>query len=106
MRGCTDGWRYRLGTDTGHGARAGTPSGSGDPLGVTHPARPGPEAPAVPADGLNDVTRRAPPLRADQLEGSPRGTHRRRGRPAEVLFLREEPEAGQEAHRRPGGLHL
>ena len=33
MRGCTDGWRYRLGTGTGHGARAGTPSGSADPLG-------------------------------------------------------------------------
>ena len=34
------------------------------------------------------------------------GTHWRRRGPAEVLFLREEPEAGQEADRRPRRLHL
>src|SRR5690606_1172379 len=34
------------------------------------------------------------------------GTHRRRGRPAEVLVLWKEPEASQEAHCRSRRLHL
>ena len=107
MRVCAGGPRYRLGTGTGHGARAGNavraagrPVSAGtNPDGRGHRLR---TAPARPTHNDSESS----PLRADQLEGSPRGTHRRRRRPAEVLVLRQEPEAGQEAHRRSGCLHL
>ena len=38
--------------------------------------------------------------------GSEHGTHRRERRPAQVLLLRQEPEAGAAADRRPRRLHL
>ena len=44
--------------------------------------------------------------RPGRAKGARRGTHRRERRPAQVLLLREEPEAGQEADRRPRRLHL
>ena len=52
------------------------------------------------------VRRPGPAAPADERRENVGGTDRRRRRPTEVLLLRQVAEAGQEAHRRPRGLHL
>src|SRR3954451_4328316 len=85
--------------DTGHGARTESAVRAAQrPVAVgTKPDVRGPWPRTAPARPTQDDSESSP-LRSDQLEGSPRGTHRRRWRPAEVLVLRQEPEAGEEAH--------
>ena len=101
----------RVVIDDGYGARLAAPRGCrvGNRAGARR-ARPSrgearPNRLAAPRS-LTPAALPAPPGSGPDDTRGTRATQCRERRPTQVLLLREEPEAGQEAHRGSGRLHL